>query len=179
MGIFTLIQAREIGLSQPRVSKLVATKKLKRIAHGVYLHPEADIEGNPDFQIACAKVGPKAAIGGLTALLHYNLTEQVPHQVWVVVPPEKRSSLRRFKLIRTKTSLNHGIVTENGYRIVSLERAVLEGLKYVKKIGEHTAVKAARDALSKGLTNERKLGKAAVELGLQSTMSKYLQVITP
>ena len=65
------------------------------------------------------------------------------------------------------------------YRIVTLERAILEGLKFITKIGERTAVKAARDALAKRQTSELKLGKAAKELGLESVLIKYLEVIVP
>lgn len=179
LGIFTLPQAEEIGLSQQELSRLVAAKRLKRVARGIYLHPEAELEGDVGFQIACAKFGPDAAIGGLSALFHYNLAEQVPGHTWVMVPTERKTRETGYKLIRTKVDLDKGIVTENGYRIVSLERVILEGLKFITKIGERTAVKAARDALSKRQTTELKLGKAAKELGLESVLTKYLEVIVP
>lgn len=88
-------------------------------------------------------------------------TEQVPSRTWVIVPPNKRTIARGYKFIRTKASLDHGTVEEKGYRIVSLERAILEGLKFITKIGEKTAIKAARDALAKRQTTELKLGKVA------------------
>lgn len=179
MGIFSLKQARRLGLSQQSVSKLVAAKKLKRIARGMYLHPKANIDHGVGYQIACAKFGPKSAIGGLSALFHYNLAEQVPGQDWVLVPPEKKSKERGYKLIRTKVRLDREILNKNGYRIVSVERAILEGLKFITKVGEHTAIKAARVGFAKKQTNIMKLSKAARELGLQSVIAKYLQVIAP
>lgn len=179
LGIFTLSQAKGIGLGQQELSRLVAAERLKRVARGIYLHPKADLEVDVGFQIACAKFGPHAAIGGLSALFYYNLAEQVPGHTWVIVPSERKTRESGYKLIRTKVSLNKGIITENGYRIVSLERAILEGLKFVTKIGERTAVKAARDALAKRQTTELKLGKAAKELGLESVLTKYLEVIVP
>lgn len=179
LGIFTLPQAEALGLSQQELSRLVAIEKIKRVARGIYLHPEADLEADVGFQIACVKFGPQAAIGGLSALFYYNLAEQVPGHTWVMVPSERKTRESGYKLIRTKVSLDKGIVTENGYRIVSLERAILEGLKFIKKIGERTAVKAARDALAKRQTTELKLGKAAKELGLESVLTKYLDVIVP
>lgn len=179
LGIFTLPQAEDLGLSQQELSRLVAAEKIKRVSRGIYLHPEADLEADVGFQIACAKFGPEAAIGGLSALFHYNLAEQVPGHTWVMVPTERKTRESRYKLIRTKVSLDKGIVTENGYRIVSLERAILEGLKFITKIGERTAVKAARDALAKRQTTELKLGKAAKELGLESVLTRYLEVIVP
>ena len=179
LGIFTLTQAEDLSLSQQELSRLVAAEKIKRVSRGIYLHPEADLEADIGFQIACVKFGPEAAIGGLSALFHYNLAEQVPGHTWVMVPTERKTRESGYKLIRTKVGLDKGIVTQNGYRIVSVERAVLEGLKFITKIGERTAVKAARDALAKRLTTELKLGKTAKELGLESVLIKYLEVIVP
>lgn len=135
-GIFTLAQGKEIGLSQQDISRLVAAKDLKRVGRGIYLHPDAQLDSDVGFQIASAKFGPEAAIGGLSALYHNNLAEQVPGQVWVIVPPKKRTRVRGYKLIRTTTRLDREIVNEKGYRIVTVERAVLEGLKFITKIGE-------------------------------------------
>lgn len=179
LGIFTLPQAKDLGLSQQDLSRLVAAEKIKRVSRGIYLHPKAYLEADVGFQIACAKFGPEAAIGGLSALFHYNLVEQVPGHIWVLVPSERKTRESGYKLIRTKVSLKKNIVKEKTYRIVSLERAILEGLKFITKIGERTAVKAARDALAKRKTTELKLGTVAKELGLESVLIKYLEVIVP
>ena len=179
LGVFTLAQGKEIGLSQQDLSRLVSAKDLKRVARGIYLHPDAKLDRDVGFQIASAKFGPEAAVGGLSALYHYNLAEQVPGQVWVLVPHAKRTKVPGYKLIRTKTRLDKEIVAEKGYRIVSVERAVLEGLKFITKVGERTAIKAARESLASRQTSEMKLAKAAKELGLESVLAKYLEVITP
>ena len=111
LGIFNLTQAEEMGLSQQNLSRLVAAQKLKRVGHGIYLHPEAELDQDVGFQIACAKFGPEAAIGGLSALFHYNLAEQVPGHVWVIVPAQKRSSIHGYKFIRTKTKMDRMMVS--------------------------------------------------------------------
>jgi len=178
-GIFTLAQGKEFGLSQQDISRLVAAKDLKRVGRGIYLHPDAKLDRDVGFQIAFAKFGPEAAIGGLSALYHHNLAEQIPGEVWVLVPPGKRTRVKGYKLIRTKTRLDKEIVNEKGYRIVTPERAVLEGLKLITKIGERTAIKAARESLANRQTTEMKLAKAAKELGLESVLAKYLEVIIP
>lgn len=179
LGVFNLAQAKNLGISQQEISRQVAAKRLKRIGRGVYLHTEADLDRDVGFQTAYAKFGSESAIGGLSALFHYNLAEQVPGQIWVLVPPDKRTNAKGYKLIRTKVSLNNEIVNEKGYRIASIERAILEGLKFMTKIGEKTAIKAAREALAKRQTTELKLAKAAKHLGLESVLTKYLEVITP
>jgi len=68
---------------------------------------------------------------------------------------------------------------EKGYRIVTVERAVLEALKFITKIGERTAIKASREALATRKTTEAKLAKAAKELKLESVLAKHLEVIVP
>ncbi len=179
LGVFTLAQGKAAGISQQDISRLVAKRRLVRLGRGIYLHPKASLDKDVGFQIAYSKFGPGSAIGGLSALYHYNLAEQVPGEIWVMVPPEKRTRETGYKLIRTKTRLDKQIVDEKGYRIVTVERAVLEALKFITKIGERTAIKAAREALAIRKTTEVKLAKAAKELELESVLTKHLEVIVP
>jgi len=177
LGIFTLAQANELGISQQSLSKLVKQEKIKRIDRGIFLHPEANLGREYDFQIACAKLGPDAVIGGLSALFYYNLAEQVPKQTWVLVPPHKITSSRSYRLIRTQTPLDKGIVVGNGYKVVSIERAIAEGFKLASKIGERTAIKACRLAIQQKQTTLKKVGVMAKELGLDSYLTKYFEAI--
>lgn len=177
LGIFTLAQANKLGISQQSLSKLVKQGKIKRVDRGIFLHPEANLESEYDFQIACAKLGTDAVIGGLTALFYYNLAEQVPKQTWVLVPPQKITNHRAYRLVRTQTPLDKGIVIGNGYKIVSIERAIVEGFKLASKIGERTAIRACRMAIQQKQTNLKKIGIVAKELGLASYLTKYSEAI--
>ena len=176
-GVFSLRELSEFGLSQQDVSRLVAKNHLTRIGRGMYSHPNASLGTESDFHLAALKFGRDSAIGGLSALFHYNLCEQVPSEVWVVVPPEKRTSVLGYRLMRTKTPLDRGIVNEKQFRIVSVERAVLESLKFITKIGERTVLKAARVAIASGQTTELKIARAARDLGLEEVWKKYIEVI--
>lgn len=179
LGVFTLAQGKAAGISQQDISRLVAKRGFVRLGRGIYLHPKASLDKDVGFQIAYSKFGPESAIWGLSALYHCNLAEQVTGEIWVVVPPEKRTREKGYKLLRTKTGLDKQIVDEKGYRIVTVERAVLEALKFITKIGERTAIKAAREALATRKTTEGKLAKAARELELESVLANYLEVIVP
>lgn len=176
-GPFTLEQAEAIGISHQELSRLVKEDKIQRMERGIYLHPKAKVPREIDFQIACTKFGPKAVVGGLTALFYYNLANQVPQQTWLLVPPEQRTSSKGYRLIRTKTPLNIGVIEGDGFRIVSIERAIVEGFKLASKIGERTAIKAARIAIQQKQTTLKKIGVMAKELGLDSYMTKYFEAI--
>lgn len=178
MGVFTRSQAEALGLSHQSLSRLVKEEKILRVGRGIYMHSDGNLGRDIDYQVACTKFGPKSVVGGITALFHYGLVEQVPGQVWVLVPPNRITHSQLYRLVRTKINLDRGVISGNGYRIVTVERAVLEGLKMAKKIGERVAVQAARAALTTKQTTEGKLGKVAKELGLDSVLTKYFEVIT-
>lgn len=177
LGIFTLEQAKRLGISQQNLSRLVQQGRIKRVSRGIYVHPEAQLDREIEFQVACAKLGPDAVVGGLSALFYYNLAEQVPGQTWVLVPPQKMTSDSSYRLIRTQRSLVKGVNQKNGYKIVTIERAIIEGLKLATKIGERTAIKAARDAIRQKQTTLNKLSRMAKELCLDSVLTKYFEVI--
>ncbi len=175
--IFTLTEAESIGLSRQDVAKLVNEGKLLRMERGIFSHPKAKVDREIDFQIACTKLGSDVVVGGLSALFFYNLIEQVPQQVWVLVPQNKKTKSRFYRLIRTKTPLDKGIIEADGYKIVSLERAIIEGFKLATKIGERTAIKAARSAIQQNQTTLKKIGNTAREIGLNSYFTRYFETI--
>ncbi len=177
LGIFTIAQAKELGVPQQTLSRLVAKELFLRVGRGLYCHHKAHFSREIDFKIACKKFGPKSVVGGLTALFYYNLIEQVPQQTWMLVPPNTYTKERLYRLIRTKSNLSLGVIEKDGYRIVSVERALLDGLKLATKIGERRAIGAIRRAFAKKLTNQAKLGRVATELNMIPIVAKYSEAI--
>ncbi len=178
-GFFKLADAEKVGLSQPMLSRLVSQGKITRVGRGIYVHPKARIPTETaGFQIAQAKFGKTAAIGGLSALAYYNLTEQVPTETWVVVPPEVWTKEKGYRLLRTKSGTEIGVDAKEGFRIVSIERALVEALKFSTKIGETTALKAVRAAMKNKQTTLMKLRKMASALKLDSALARHIEAIT-
>jgi predicted transcriptional regulator of viral defense system len=179
LGIVTARQIQnKLGISQPTLSRWVKSGDLLKLSHGFYIHPKFEIPAEElDFAVACAKFGSQSAIGGLTALFHYGLTEQPPAQVWVVVPPIKAYSSPYYKTLRTKTSLKEGIDIFKFYRITSIERTIIEALKFSTKIGPRIAINAARTALREGKTTEKKIGEMAKKLKSRPAFEKYWEAI--
>lgn len=179
LGIVTAKKIqKKLGVSQSTLSRWVKSGKILKLSHGFYVHPTFEIPHEElDFAIACAKFGPKSAIGGLTALFHYGLTEQPPAQVWVVVPPLKAYSSPHYRTLRTKTLPTNGIDTFKFYKITNIERSIIEALKFATKIGPRVAINAARTALREGKTTEKKLGEMAKKLKSRSAFEKYWEAI--
>ena len=170
--------ALKAGLSQATFMRMVAKDEILKIGRGLYLHPESHLDPTVrDFAVACAKMGKKAAIGGMTALFHYGLIEQVPTRIWVLVPIHKKTKDPFYRCIRTRSPFTIGIEDRGTYKIANVERSIVEAFRYQTKLGLRTAVQAAKRALKDELTTEEKIFKVAKELKYESHLHRYWEAV--
>jgi predicted transcriptional regulator of viral defense system len=176
-GVFRTAEAEVEGITQPTLSRLAAAGEIIRLGHGLFHHPEAQLDqAELDYILACARFGPQALIGGLTALYDYQLTPEPPSKVWVVVPPTVQTRNPLYRILRSTHDPAVGVDERGLYRIASLERAVVEGVAYATKVGSLNAVVAARTALTSGQTTEAKLYAMAEALGVKNALIKRWEV---
>ena len=181
MGLFKSNEVyKKTGISQPTLSRWTRKGFIKHVSRGLYIHPQSSVlPEHLDFAIACSHFGFKSAIGGLSALFYYGLIEQVPEQVWLIVPSSRKneSTQKKYKCLRTQTSLRIGIDKKEYFRITNVERTLLEAMKFATKIGQRTAISATREALKEGLTTEKKLVQMASRLKMKNALKKYWEAI--
>jgi predicted transcriptional regulator of viral defense system len=177
-GVFRVEDAIREGLSRATLGRLVARGEVQRVGRGLYLHSKAKVDPREqDFATACAKFGPQSCVGALTALFHYDLIEQVPNTIWVMVPYGRKTTERIYRCLRTKLPPDVGVIDRGSYRISSLERSIVEAFRYETKIGLRTAVHAAKQALSRRLTTEAKILRMAKALGVEKWVGKYWEAL--
>ncbi len=181
LGVFSTNEALStLSISQPTLFRLIkSTHMIERVSRGLYLHKNAKINFKfLDYIIACKKFGKDSVIGGLSALEFYNLVDQVSPKVWVLTPPDRRVSTdKKYKTIKTKSSLTSGVVNKDGFKIVNIERALVEGLKFQNKIGEAIVFKAITEALKEQLTTEGQLYKMGKKLKMLSYLEKKWELL--
>ena len=171
---------KKIGISQSTLSRWVSKGFIKHVSRGFYIHPQSSVlPEHLDFAIACSHFGLKSAIGGLSALFYYGLIEQVPEQVWLIVPSSRKdeSAQRKYKCLRTHTSLKIGIDKKKHFKITNIERTLLEAMKFATKIGQRTAISSARKAFKEKLTTEKKLVQMSSRLKIKNVLEKYWESI--
>lgn len=180
-GIFGVSRAQESDISKSTLSRLATKNKLIRLDHGMYLHPDSKISKilleERDYAQAYAKFGPDSVIGGLTALFHFGLLEQVPEQIWVIVPQTKQTRDSKYRLIRVKHLSLIGIEKHKFFRITNLERSLVETLKYSSKIGIRTVLTAIHRAVHEKQTTLEKLMDMAKKLGVENILKKHWETI--
>jgi predicted transcriptional regulator of viral defense system len=178
LAVFDLKMAKKAGVSQPTISRLLSRGILVRVERGFYMHSEADVQYDElDYIVACLKFGSKSFISGLTALVYYNLVEQIPTQVWVSVPEETRTTNSKYKLLRLKKIDHFGVQESKHFRIAGIERALVDALHFSSKIGERIAIAATVRAIRDRKSKLELIMKMARELKVDKKISKYWESI--
>jgi hypothetical protein len=127
----TLAEAEGLGISRSELKRWVDAGEVYRIGRGVFSRSEP--METPE-QIA-ATLKPPCAIGGITALIHYDYTNVIGHKTWIVVPKDRgiinrpdvetiRQIPQVFKIGLTKLDTDWGSV-----QIVDREKAVLDAYR--------------------------------------------------
>jgi predicted transcriptional regulator of viral defense system len=173
MGVFTLAQCKQFGVSQPTISRLAGRGFIKRLAPGVYKHKEAKIDDDTlAFSVGCSRFGARSIVGGLSALYYYGLVDNKPDRVWLFVPSKVRSSDESYRLIRTSRQQPLGIANHGSFRITVPERTLLEAFLFSKKIGMERVEHAAHLAMESNLVSLETLAKFAESLQMMDTYKR-------
>lgn len=176
---FTTRDAVSCGLSKAYLTRMVRRGMLQRLCRGVYQSSGIDDGGNEEmYRVAALRCGIPSAICLLSALEFYHLTDQIPKQIWVLVPANKRIVSKDLKLIRSrKPRWDIGILKKEHYWITTLERTLIDGLLAKKWIGSQVALDAVRRAIKQ---NKAKLGDLydmAKKMGVEHRVHAYLEAL--
>lgn len=171
---FTLPEARTNGISHQLLFQLLKRNKVIRLSRGIYaVSGSEDLGQEADYHLAQQKFGREVAVGGLTALFRYQLVDESPNKIWLLVPPTIRTSDKKYRLLRTSRDLRIGIEDHKTFRIASLERALVDAILFQAKIGEETAKSAIIKALRRKLTTPEKIFQIAKQLDVLSKLYEH------
>ncbi len=175
---FTYKDACYHGLSQYSLRKLLETGEIERLEHGLYRVINEDISEEDMYRAAIRKVGHPAVVCLLSALSHYDLTDVIPKQVWLMVPKEKRVKSLSIKLYRARDPhWKVGIVSKEGYSITSLERTIVDSLTLKTLRISRLGIDALKLAVSDKKTSAGKIIQMASDLGVKHRILPYIEVL--
>lgn len=176
---FSIAQAEEYGISRYQLYRLVKKGVLEKLERGIFRVPAIDIDEEDSFRAATLTVGPTSAICLLSALSYYNLTDEIPHQTWVMVEQNKRTAQKSLKLIRTAhPKWNIDVEQHAGYQITSLERTLIECLIGYRFLGKMLGIESLKKALLQKKTTLNKIISTASKLGSINKIQKTLEVLS-
>lgn len=170
----------------PRVTlgRLVGEGILVRPARGFYqlAHAERSIWSSlADATLAA----PKGVVGLLSALRFHDLTTQLPHQVWLLMPSKAWTPVDppvRLRVIRASPAtlaagVDHHLVDGVRVPITSPAKTVADCFKYRNQVGLDVAMEALRDALRRKKATADDIWRYAEIDRVATVMKPYLEAI--
>jgi len=178
-GPFTYQEAIHCGLTQYSLSKLLESGKIERIERGLYQAVGTDLSEEELYRRATKKVGLPTVVCLLSALSHYDLTDTIPKQVWLMVAIGKRTKSPNIKLYRSREpNWDKGVNERDGYSITNLERTIVDSLTTQKLLSPRLGIDALKRAAERGQTTADKVLRMADLLGVKHRILSYVEAIS-
>jgi predicted transcriptional regulator of viral defense system len=163
-GYFTAKQAREAGYEYPQLVYHVSAGNFDRVEHGLYRLPSVP-PGEHDELVRLSlwsrnqKDEPQAVVSHQTALVLHELSELLPGEIHLTVPPRFRKPAPRGCVLH-KAVLTEGDIEERaGYRVTTPLRTLLDVAD--GSVSLEQLAKAVEEALVRGLVRRGALDAAA------------------
>jgi predicted transcriptional regulator of viral defense system len=175
---FSPREAKKLGVDRNQLAKLLRDGVVVRVAYGIYLSSNIiDLSEEDQMKSALLRTGEPSAICLQSALSYYNLTDIIPKKIWILVLATKVSHQKDLRLWRRrKPKWDIGIDKKGKLRITSIERTIVECLRYKELVGgPGEAVSALKRALSERKTTPTKLLKIASKLEIKERVLPYLE----
>ncbi len=171
---FTIEEAARRGVPRHALAYLKKRGDLERVYPGAYRFPEYEPEVEFQWEnlglIACSI--PEGVICLISALVFYELTDQVMREVWLAVQhkshPPKRPNTRIIRMRNTELGKTVITLGEYSVQIFDRERCIIDAFRYLSK---EIAIKALqRYFQSKAAKPDpKKLGTYAKKLRVNIT----------
>ena len=148
-GIIRYSEALNEGIASKTFYDMRDQGIIIRMSRGLYRLADSSTPGNPDLVTIAMRL-PKAVICLISALDYYNLTEQIPHFVYIALP--QGSEEPRFKhpplqiIWPSKKIYEVGIqevkLDNTPVKIYNPEKTITDCFKYRNKFGLDVAIDA-------------------------------------
>lgn len=183
-GVMSLKSAAESGIHYRTLYEMRDNGILDQISRGKYRLDELPPLSNPDLAVIGLRV-PRGVVCLISALSFYELTTQIPHEVYVAI--ERRSEKPRIKNPPIRVfrfsgpAFNEGIEDHNidgiNVRIYCTEKTIADCFKFRNKIGIDVAVEALKDYRRTPGFKPGELMKYAKICRVENVMMPYVQAV--
>jgi predicted transcriptional regulator of viral defense system len=153
-GYFTARQAQECGLSRPLLSHHFKMDRFRRVKHGIYRLAHFPESPYADLYVAILATGSLGVLSHETALALHELSDNIPAQVHVTIPPSASRRHLGLKLHTNRLEPDE-ITNREGLAVTTVARTLADVI--ASGMAEEQVQLAVRQALERGLVSERAL----------------------
>lgn len=155
-GYFSLSQARRLGLQRNQVYREIKQGAFQKAGWGVYRFKQFPATKFEEIHKVILSVGENAIVGFQTALYIYGLSDNIPDEVHLILPPNVSRRREGIRIHSVKINENETTYFE-GFNITTVARTIID---CVYTPVENKQIKLAIfQALKRGLTDKKALLK--------------------
>lgn len=183
-GIIRNIDASRIGISNSEITRCVEEGQLIKLHRGLYMDPGFPVTEHQSL-LEISIMVPKGVICLLSALQFYEITTQLPQDVWLMLPRGQWiPSINNppVKVLQCSKDVFHeGIITQTisgiPVKIYNLSRTLTDCFKYKSQIGIDVCIEALNEAKQKQLLDYNTIWKYAKMNRVANLMRPYLEML--
>jgi predicted transcriptional regulator of viral defense system len=159
-GYFTAKQAAKIGYGYKHLDYHETVGNFQRIDHGLYRLPTIPLDENDElirltFWSRNQKDVPQGVISHQTALILHDLSELLPSEVHLTVPPKFRKETPSGVVLHKAILEPRDIEERTGFKVTTPLRTLIDAAR--SDVSLEQLEKAVTEALSRGLVRRQTL----------------------
>jgi predicted transcriptional regulator of viral defense system len=153
-GYFSLQQARQLGLQRNQVYREIERGKFIKAGYGVYRFVQFPASNFEEIHRAVLSAGKNAVVGFQSALYVYELSDIIPDEIHLILPPT--ASRRRVGIRVHTTQLEPDDITSfEGLPITTVAKTIIDCA--FANVGDEEVRLAILQSLRRGMTTREKL----------------------
>jgi predicted transcriptional regulator of viral defense system len=169
---------KRLGITPAQLKPLLNEEQVLRLGRGIYVLPGTDLDDEALFRSASMRIDGPSAVCLISALAFYGITDELPKKIWLLVPENKHTAHKDIRLLRRNDpQWKVGIIANDGYKITSLERSIVDALALKRIVGVSVGVSALKAALTQKKTTLDKILKTATQLRVDHQIMSYIEAL--
>ena len=153
-GYFSLQQARQLGLQRNQIYRDIERGKFIKAGYGVYRFVQFPASNFEEIHRAVLSAGKNAVVGFQSALYVYELSDIIPDEIHLILPPT--ASRRRGGIRVHTTQLEPDDITSfEGLPITTVAKTIIDCA--FANVGDEEVRLAILQSLRRGMTTREKL----------------------
>lgn len=183
-GILRASQAEQLGVPRYSIRRMHQKGLLVREGPGLYRLAEMEPLSDPDL-IQVSLLVPRAVICLISALFFYDMTDEIPHQIYIALPRDTKAPRVEYPPLKVFHFGGHayssGIeeYTLDGVkvRIYSREKTIADCFKYRQKLGITLAIEALKSYMQRPDADLNKIMQYAKIDRVQNSIRPYIETL--
>jgi predicted transcriptional regulator of viral defense system len=182
-----IIKAKDLeehGVTRNYLYRMSKQGLLIKVARGMYSLPNVPVTENQDI-LEVAKKIPNAVVCLISALNFYEITTQIPNEIWIAVPrdswrPKIEYPIVHYTVLSEKTykfGIDAIIINGISVKIYSPAKTVADCFKFRNVIGLDVAIEALKEGWKHKKFSMDELHEASKINRVLKIMQPYIQAI--